>query len=75
MTNLPLHGIDVPSNVRHDNTLARPPGDWGPKERVDVIVTNPSFGSMEEDTVPNPTSKKSLLRASWALEDRWVPSS
>ena len=24
MTNLLLHGIDVPSNVRHDNTLARP---------------------------------------------------
>ncbi|MFZ9937304.1 MAG: N-6 DNA methylase [Luteolibacter sp.] len=25
MTNLLLHGIDVPSNVRHDNTLARLP--------------------------------------------------
>jgi type I restriction enzyme M protein len=23
MTNLMLHGIDVPSNVRHDNALAR----------------------------------------------------
>jgi len=51
MTNLMLHGIDVPSNVRHDNTLARPLKDWGPKERVDVIVTNPPFGGMEEDGI------------------------
>ncbi len=51
MTNLLLHGIDVPSNVRHDNTLARPLRDWGPRERVDVIVTNPPFGGMEEDGV------------------------
>lgn len=51
MTNLMLHGIDVPSRVRHDNTLARPLKDWGPKERVDVIVTNPPFGGMEEDGI------------------------
>lgn len=51
MTNLLLHGIDVPSNVRHDNTLARPLRDWGPKERVDCIVTNPPFGGMEEDGI------------------------
>jgi type I restriction enzyme M protein len=51
MTNLLLHGVDVPSNVRHDNTLARPLRDWGPKERVDVIVTNPPFGGMEEDGI------------------------
>lgn len=51
MTNLMLHGIDVPSNVRHDNTLSRPLRDWGPKERVDVIVTNPPFGGMEEDGI------------------------
>jgi type I restriction enzyme M protein len=51
MTNLPLHGIDVPSNVRHDNTLSRPLRDWSPKERVKVIVTNPPFGGMEEDGI------------------------
>ncbi|SDB40227.1 type I restriction enzyme M protein [Desulfonatronum thiosulfatophilum] len=51
ITNLLLHGIDVPSNVRHDNTLARPLRDWGPRERVDVIVTNPPFGGMEEDGI------------------------
>jgi type I restriction enzyme M protein len=51
MTNLLLHGIDVPSSVRHNNTLARPLRDWSPKERVDVIVTNPPFGGMEEDGI------------------------
>lgn len=51
MTNLMLHGIDVPSNVRHDNTLSRPLTSWSPKERVDVIVTNPPFGGMEEDGI------------------------
>ena len=51
MTNLLLHGIDIPSNVKHDNTLARPLRDWSPKERVDTIVTNPPFGGMEEDGI------------------------
>lgn len=50
-TNMILHGIDVPSNIRHDNTLARPLISWGPSERVDVIVTNPPFGGMEEDGI------------------------
>ena len=51
MTNMMLHGIDVPSSVRHDNTLSRPLRDWGPKDRVNVIVTNPPFGGMEEDGI------------------------
>jgi len=50
-TNMILHGIDVPFNIRHDNTLARPLISWGPKERVDVVVTNPPFGGMEEDGI------------------------
>ncbi|MCP3713866.1 class I SAM-dependent DNA methyltransferase [Paraburkholderia sp. CNPSo 3281] len=51
MTNMMLHGIDVPSNIRHDNTLARPFKDYTPKERVDVIITNPPFGGVEEDGI------------------------
>jgi type I restriction enzyme M protein len=43
-----LHGIEVPSNVRHDNTLARPLRDYAPAERVDVVLTNPPFGGIEE---------------------------
>jgi type I restriction enzyme M protein len=50
-TNVLLHGIDVPANIRHDNTLARPLRDYTPKDRVDVIVTNPPFGGMEEDGI------------------------
>jgi type I restriction enzyme M protein len=50
-TNMFLHGIDVPSNIRHDNTLSRPLRSYRPKERVDVVVTNPPFGGMEEDGI------------------------
>ena len=52
-TNMILHGLDVPTNVRHDNTLARPLRDYGPRDRVDVIITNPPFGGMEEDGIEN----------------------
>ncbi len=51
VTNMLLHGIEVPSNIRRDNTLARPLVNYGPSDRVDVIVTNPPFGGMEEDGV------------------------
>jgi type I restriction enzyme M protein len=51
VTNMILHGIEVPSQIRHDNTLARPLRDWGPKERVDVVITNPPFGGIEEDGI------------------------
>lgn len=50
-TNMLLHGIEVPSRIRHDNTLARPLRDWSPRERVDIVVTNPPFGGMEEDGI------------------------
>lgn len=49
--NMMLHGIDVPVQIRHDNTLARPLKDYGPRDRVDVVVTNPPFGGMEEDGI------------------------
>ena len=50
-TNLLLHGLDVPTQVRRDNTLARPLRDYGSKDRVDVILTNPPFGGEEEQGV------------------------
>lgn len=52
-TNMILHGIDVPINIKHDNTLARPLRDYTPSDRVNVIVTNPPFGGMEEDGIEN----------------------
>jgi len=48
-----VHGIDVPSGIRHDNTLSRPLRDISARERVDVILTNPPFGGMEEDGIEN----------------------
>ncbi len=48
VTNLMLHGIEVPSQIRHDNTLARPLRDYSAVDRVDVILTNPPFGGVEE---------------------------
>jgi len=50
-TNMMLHGIEVPSQIRHDNTLLRPLYDYCPEDQVDVIITNPPFGGQEEDGV------------------------
>ena len=61
-TNMLLHGIDVPVQIRHDNTLARPLKDYGKKERVHVVVTNPPFGGMEEDGIETNFPKKFQTR-------------
>lgn len=47
-TNLMLHGFDVPG-VRRDNLLSKPYSDWTATDKVDVILTNPPFGGVEED--------------------------
>ena len=47
-TNLMLHGFDVPA-VRRDNLLSKPYSDWGTADKVDIILTNPPFGGVEED--------------------------
>src|SRR6056297_75709 len=51
VTNMLLHGIEDPSFLRHDNTLARPYISWGKDERVDIVLTNPPFGGREEDGI------------------------
>ena len=51
VTNMMLHEIDVPLQIKHDNTLSRPLRDYRPRDRVDVVVTNPPFGGMEEDGI------------------------
>lgn len=53
ITNMILHGIDAPTGISHDNTLARPYSSYGEKDRVHVIATNPPFGGMEEDGIEN----------------------
>jgi type I restriction enzyme M protein len=52
-TNMLLHGVEDPSFVRHDNTLARPYISWEQKDRVDIVLTNPPFGGKEEDGIEN----------------------
>lgn len=62
LTNVMLHGIDVPTNILHDNTLSRPLKDYSPKDRVDIVITNPPFGGMEEDGIENNFPKKYQTR-------------
>lgn len=50
-TNMILHGIDNPINIVRDNTLSKPLKDYSPSKRVDVVLTNPPFGGIEEDGV------------------------
>ena len=51
VTNMLLHGIEDPSFVRHDNTLARPYISYTQADRVDIVLTNPPFGGREEDGI------------------------
>ena len=62
MTNMMLHGIDVPANIRHDNTLKRSLISYDRKDRVDCIVTNPPFGGMEEDGIESNFPKRYQTR-------------
>ncbi|MFT6915313.1 MAG: type I restriction enzyme M protein [Motiliproteus sp.] len=48
-TNMLLHGIEVPVQIKHDNTLNKPLSNW--EADVDVIITNPPFGGTEEDGI------------------------
>lgn len=50
-TNMILHGIDTPINIRRDNTLSKPINNISPADRVNCIVTNPPFGGTEEDGI------------------------
>jgi type I restriction enzyme M protein len=51
ITNMILHGIELPTMIKRDNTLARPLRDYTEADRVDVIVANPPFGGTEEDGI------------------------
>ncbi|ALX10191.1 restriction endonuclease subunit M [Burkholderia cepacia JBK9] len=50
-TNMLLHGIDVPSQIEHRNTLGIGWNEWSANDKVDCIITNPPFGGYEEDGV------------------------
>lgn len=50
-TNMLLHGIDVPSQIEHKNTLGIGWNEWSANDKVDCIITNPPFGGYEDDGV------------------------
>ena len=52
VTNLLLHGLDVPK-VFHDNTLLHDVLDYTEEDRVDVILMNPPYGGSEKSDVKN----------------------
>ncbi len=50
-TNLILHDVEVPLVVRDNALTRRPYKDYDEGDQVDVILTNPPFGGMEEPGV------------------------
>lgn len=48
LTNMMLHGIEEPVNMRRGNTLERPLRDYTDADKVTCVVTNPPFGGTEE---------------------------
>jgi type I restriction enzyme M protein len=56
-TNLMLHGFDLPA-VRRDNLLSKPYADWGTSDKLDIILSNPPFGGVEEDGTETNFPKK-----------------
>lgn len=50
-TNMLLHGIDVPSQIEHRNTLGIGWNEWKAHDKVDCVITNPPFGGYEDDGV------------------------
>ncbi|WP_218768362.1 N-6 DNA methylase, partial [Vibrio parahaemolyticus] len=49
ITNMMLHGIEVPDQIKHGNTLNKPLSSWD--SNINVIATNPPFGGTEEDGI------------------------
>ncbi len=52
ITNLLLHGLDVP-RVYHDNSLVRDVLDYTEADQFDVILMNPPYGGSEKADVKN----------------------
>ena len=52
ITNLLLHGLDVP-RVYHDNALLRDVLDYTQRDQFDVVLMNPPYGGSEKAEVKN----------------------
>ena len=51
VTNMMLHGIEVPDQIRHGNTLSKPLANISDDDMVNIVVSNPPFGGTEEDGI------------------------
>jgi len=72
VTNMILHGIDTPENIRHGNTLERPYKDYTEKDRKNVIMTNPPFGGTEEDGIENNFPTQLRTRETAGISDEHI---
>ena len=52
ITNMLLHGLDVPK-VYHDNSLLRDVLDYTERDQFDVVLMNPPYGGSEKADVKN----------------------
>lgn len=52
ITNMLLHGIDVP-NIQHGNSLLKDVLDYTDDDQFDVILMNPPYGGSEKSEVKN----------------------
>lgn len=50
ITNMLLHGIDVPK-IEHGNSLTKDVLDYSEADKFDVILMNPPYGGSEKDSV------------------------
>lgn len=61
-----LHGIEVPVQIRHDNTLNKPLSSWD--EQLNVIVTN------RRSAAPKKTASRRTSRQRCRLAKRRICS-
>ncbi|MFA7191758.1 MAG: class I SAM-dependent DNA methyltransferase [Candidatus Paceibacterota bacterium] len=49
ITNMILHGVEIPQQIKRGDMLSHPLREYGPKDRVDIIIANPPFGGSVKD--------------------------
>ena len=49
ITNMILHDVEIPQQIKRGDMLSHPLRDYGPKDKVDIIIANPPFGGSVKD--------------------------
>ncbi len=63
-----LHDVENPTTIRHDDMLAQKAlTEYGPKDRVDVVVANPPFGAVVADGIEKNFPSKFRTKSSAEL--------